>query len=82
MRERESPLTFQKVVISCKNCSLLGNGYFIFCICASNGPCQYSFAHMTLSATVFDRLRWKEAVCNSLFVPVYILDHFSVTLLF
>lgn len=67
---------------SCKGCGLLGNGYFIFWICASNGPCQSAFSHRTLSATVFDRLHCKEAACNSLFVPVYILDCFLVTLLF
>ena len=82
MRERRSQLTFEKAVISCKDCSLLGNGYFIFCICASNGPCQYAFTHITLSATVFDRLHCKEAACNSFFVSVYIPDHFLVTLLF
>lgn len=62
--------------------SLLGNGHFIFCVCASKGPCQHTFTHTTLSATVFDRLHCKEAACNSFFVPVYILDCLLVTLLF
>lgn len=56
--------------------------FFFFCICASNEPCQYSSAQVTLSATVFDRLHCKESACNSLFVPAHILDHLLVTLLF
>lgn len=77
-------LSFKKVVVRCKDCSLLGNGYFFFffCICAGNEPCQYSSTQVTLSATVFDRLHCKESACNSLFVPAHILDHLLVTLLF
>lgn len=72
----------RKQPISGRDGSLLGNGHFIFCVCASKGPCQHTFTHTTLSATVFDRLHCKEAACNSLFVPVYILDCLLVTLLF
>lgn len=80
MRGQMSPCPFNKVVVSCKVCCLLGNRCFAFCICASNEPCQYSSTDVTLSATVFDRSHCKEAACNSLFVPVYILDHLLVTL--
>lgn len=81
MRGQTSPRSFKKALVSCKVCCLLGNHCFVFCICASNEPCQYSSTDVTLSATVFDRLHCKEAACNSLFVPVYILDHLLVTLL-
>lgn len=80
MRGQMSPCSLKKVVVSCKVCCLLGNCCLVFCICASNEPCQYSSTDVTLSATVFDRLHCKEAACNSLFVPVYILDHLLVTL--
>lgn len=82
VREGMSQLTLQEAAISGRDGSLLGNGHFIFCVCASKGPCQHTLSHTTLSATVFDRLHCKQAACNSLFVPVYILDCLLVTLLF